>query len=226
MKFLSFSSLFKVATSLAAAGAGAYIYYGGLTNVKIQKANLKGQVFLYKDLEDEKGSSKAKIISHLQSDLQDLRAKGYTLTSVFFDDARPDQASHFPARGHQRLVVGAMLAPEQMAAAKEFMNKHPEYCAVETRDMKVLRSEFPYKDRISFNIANMKNIYSKIMGYGNENRIVDNVTGYFVEQYPFANSNKNSIQIMVPYGENKRQLETSTLPMAPYGGPVAHFLGS
>jgi len=225
MKFLSFTSLFKAAASLAAAGAGAYVYYGGLADVKVQKTNLKGQLFLYKDLDDEKGSSKAKILSTLQSDLQDLKAKGYTLTSVFFDDARPDQASHFPARGHQRLVVGAMLGPEQRLAVKEFMNKHPEYCAVETRDMEVLKAEFPFKDRISFNIANMKNIYSKIMSYGNENRIVDNVTGYFVEQYPFVNSSKRSIQIMVPYGENKRQLETSTLPMAPYGGPVAQFIG-
>jgi len=225
MKFLTPSSLFKIAASFAMAGTGAYIYYGGFNNIHVEKSNLKGQVFLYKDLEDEKGSSKSKIISGLQSDLKDLGSKGYTLTSVFFDDARPDQASHFPARGHQRLVVGAMFDPSQREIVKEFMHKHPEYCAVETRDMEVLKTEFPFKNGLSFNIMNLKDIYSKVMRYGGESKVVDNVRGYFVEQYPFANTGKNSIQIMVPFGQNMRQLETSTLPTALHSGPVEQFIG-
>ena len=225
MKFLSPSALFKIAASFAMAGTGAYIYYGGFNNIRVEKSNLKGQLFLYKDLEDDKGSSKSTIISGLQSDLSELGSKGYTLTSVFFDDARPDQASHFPARGHQRLVVGAMFDVAQSDAVRKFMKRHPEYIAVETRDMEVLKTEFPFKDRLSFNLMNMKNIYSKVMRYGSENKIVDNVTGYFVEQYPFANSGKSSIQVMVPFGKNMRQLETSTLPTALHSGPVEHLLG-
>ena len=226
MKIISLRTLYKLAAVGALVGNVTYIYYGGLNTLDIQTGTLKGQVFLYKDLGDEKGTSKSIILKNLQSDLKELEQYKYTLTSVFFDDAKIDSKPHYPARGHQRLVVGAMFDPSQKALIKEFISKHQEYHAVITRDMDVLSGKFPYKGPFSLKIINFRNIYSKIMAYGRSQQLVNNATDYFVEQYPFANHNKDYVEIMVPFGENKRQLETSTLPIPLKSGPVAQTIGS
>jgi len=226
MKFLSLKTFFQLSAFGALVGNVTYLYYGGLKPLDMKKNSLKGQVFLYKDLGDEKGTSKFTIIQNLQYDLQELKDYNYTLTSIFFDDAKIDSKPTYPARGHQRLVVGAMLDISQKALIKEFINKHKEYHAVITKDMEVLSVKFPYKGEFTFTIMNLRHFYSKIMAFGSSSKLFDKATAYFVEQYPFVNQEKNFVEIMVPFGENMRQLETSTLPIPLGSGPVAETIGN
>lgn len=226
MKIISLKTFFKVLALGTFAGNVTYLYYGGLSPLNPNQSIFKGQVFLYKDLGDEKGKSKSVILKNLQSDLKELEQHKYTLTSVFFGDTKIDSKPHYPARGHQRLVVGAMFDPSEKALIKDFINKHREYHAVITHDMDVISGKFPYKGPLSLNIINFRDIYSKIMAYGKSLQLVDSTTAYFIEQYPYVNQDQDFVEIMIPFGKNRKQLETSTLPIPLGSGPVTQLIES
>lgn len=224
MKSLQPKTFLKLAASVALAGGGLYAYVGGMSPLQYQESSLDSQIFLYRDLGSDRGSGKSKILRDLQSDLNSLGTQDYTLTSVFYNDAKPDDFIRNSVKGHGRLVVGAMMNPSHKELAKEFMNQHREYHAVETQSMHVLSAAFPYRGALSYWMLNLNNAYSKMMGYGIQKNLVDQSTGYFVERYPFVNGGKPSVEIMIPYGPNSKQLETSTLPTPWRSGPVEHLL--
>lgn len=218
----TFSRLFKITASLGVAASGLFLFYGYVTPVQIQDQKLKSSIFLYRDLGGEKGSSKTRILNHLQADLSDLGSADYTIASVFYHDSRIDNME--APKGHQRLIVGAMLDPSQAATVQNFIIDHPEYTATEIKDMDVVGMKFPYRGSLSFSMLNFRDIYGDVMKFASQKKGVRGDDSYFIEQYPFVNGKKNNIEVMMPYGNNMRQLDIGRLQVPLYAGPVSHLM--
>lgn len=218
----TFSRLIKIAASLGAATSGLFLFYGWVTPVRIQEEKLNSTIFLYRDLGGEKGSSKTRILNHLQSELTDLGSVDYTMASIFYHDSSIDHLDG--SRGHKRLVVGAMLDPSQAATVQNFLRNHPEYTATETKDMEVVGMKFPYRGSLSFSMLNFRDLYGDMMKFASQKKSVRDDESYFIEQYPFVNGKRNNIEVMVPYGNNMKQLDIGRLQVPLSTGPVHHLM--
>jgi len=210
------SSTQKILASAAAGSLGLAWYMGSFSPVKMDDSKISSQLFVYKDqIGDYK--NKASNLLQVKKDLSDISGKNYTITSVFYDNPL-----YVKDKSKERSVIGAMIDPAERLRVEQFLSKHPDYHVVETSDINTVSTKFPYRNNLSFSFMGWKGLYNRLCRYSTENKNVKSEERFVVERYPYLSGGEKVVEVMVPYGNNARQLNLSALPTPPKKDKLRH----